>query len=113
MTLQFQIRELKDDDGMRRQLEADLEDLNRLMPVASAHIALERQRDSTPPYQAVVMLAVPGPDIHAAARDHTWLAAWRKVVTRLREQIEERRNQQTARKKSQPRVHSAAGRRAK
>jgi ribosome-associated translation inhibitor RaiA len=113
MIIQFQIRGMKDVDGMRRQLEADLEDLNRLIAVASTHVALERQRDVTPPYQAAVMLAVPGPDIHAAARDHTWLAAWRKVVTRLREQIEERRNQQTARKKSQPHIHSPAGRRAK
>ncbi|MBI2926827.1 MAG: HPF/RaiA family ribosome-associated protein [Verrucomicrobia bacterium] len=113
MKIQFRIREMQDDDGMRRQLEADLEDLNRLLPVASAHVALERQRDVTPPYQAAVMLAVPGPDIHAAARDHTWLAAWRKVVTRLREQIEERRSRQTDRQKNQPHIHRPAGRRAK
>ena len=94
-------------------MEADLEDLNRLIAVASAHVALQRQREVTPPYQAVAMLAVPGPDIHAAARDHTWPAAWRKVVARLREQIEERRSQQTARQKGQPHIHSPADRRAK
>jgi CBS-domain-containing membrane protein len=71
---------------------ADVEDLNSLIAVASAHVALQRQREVTPPFQAVAMLAVPGPDIHAAARDHTWPAAWRKVVTPLREQMEERRS---------------------
>jgi hypothetical protein len=113
MTIQFQIRGMKDVDGMRRQLGADVEDLNRLMPVAAAHVALEHQRDVTPPYQAAVMLAVSGPDIHAAARDHTWLSAWRKVVTRLREQMEERRSGQTARQKDQPHMHSPAGHRTK
>lgn len=96
MKIQFQIRELKDNDRLRRQLVADLEDLNRLMAVASAHVALQRQAGITPPCQAVVMLVVPGPDIHAAARDYTWPAAWRKVVTRLREQMEERRSRPTA-----------------
>jgi hypothetical protein len=106
MTIQFQIRGMKDDDLLRRQLEADLEGLNRLVAVASARVALQRQRKVTPPFQAVAMLGVPGPDIHAAARDYTWSAAWRKVVTRLREQIEERRNRQTARQKGQPRIHT-------
>ncbi|MEK7684795.1 MAG: HPF/RaiA family ribosome-associated protein [Verrucomicrobiota bacterium] len=113
MKTQFRIRGLKDDDGMRRQLEADLEDLSRLIAVDSAQVALQHQHVATPSYQAVAMLSVPGPDIHAAARDHTWPAAWRKVVTRLREQIEERRNQQTARKKGQPHIHSPASRRPK
>ena len=94
-------------------MAADLEDLNRLVALASAHVALECQREVTPPYQAAATLAVPGPDIHAAARDHTWPAAWQKVVTRLREQIEERRSQPTARRKGQPHIHNPADRRAK
>jgi hypothetical protein len=111
MNIQFQIRGISDVDGMRRQLEAEVEDLNRLMPVAAAQVALEHQRDVTPAYQAAVRLAVAGPDIHAAARDHTWLAAWRKAVTRVREQIEERRVDRPAKK--QPHSHRPAGHRTK
>lgn len=115
--IQFQIRELKDNHQLRRRLAADLEDLNRLIAVASARVALQHQPGITPPYQAVVMLAVPGPDIRAAARDYTWPAAWRKVVTRLREQIEERRGRQMTRQKGQPRIpapthHKAAAKAA-
>ena len=97
---------------MRRELGTNLEDLNRLIAGASAHVALERQREVMPPYQAAIMLAVPGPDIHAAARDHTWPAAWWTVVTRLRQQIEERQSRQSTRQKGQPRIHSPDGRRA-
>lgn len=50
------------------------------------------------------MLAVSGPDICAGARGYTWPAAWRKVVTRLREQIVERRGRQTALQKGRPRI---------
>ena len=104
MNIQFQIRELKDNDQLRRQFAADLEDLDRLIAVTAARVALQRQAGITPPCQAVVMLAVPGPHIHAAARDYTWPATWRKVVTRLREQIDERRRRQKARQKGKPRI---------
>ena len=96
---------MKDEDGLRRQVEADLETLNRLLAVASAQVGLQHEREVTPAYQAVAMLAVSGPDIHAAARDHTWPAAWQKVVARLREQMEQRRSRQTARQKGQPHLH--------
>lgn len=113
MQIQLQISGLKNDDQLRRQLESDLEALNSLMAVTTAHIALQHQREATPPYQAVVMLGVAGPDLHAAARDHTWPAAWQKVLSRLREQIEERRSRQAAPKKEQPRIPSPASRRRK
>jgi ribosome-associated translation inhibitor RaiA len=113
MTIQFHIRGMKDDERLRRQAEADLEELNGMLAVASAHVELQHEREVTPAYQAVAMLAVSGPDIHAAARDHTWPAAWQKVVARLREQIEQRRSRQTSRQKGQPQIHSPADRRAK
>ena len=113
MTIQFQIRGMKDEDGLRRQVEADLQTLSRLLAVASAQVGLQHEHEVTPAYQAVAMLAVSGPDIHAAARDHTWPAAWQKVVARLREQIEQRRSRQTARQKGQPHIHRPTGRRAK
>jgi ribosome-associated translation inhibitor RaiA len=106
MTIQMQIRELKDDAQLRQQVQADLDGLSQLIAVTSAHVALHCQWEIAPPCQATVMLAVSGPDIHAAARDYTWPAAWRKVVTRLREQIVERKNRQSARQKGESRVHT-------
>lgn len=97
MNIEFHILGLKAHDRLRNQLASDLHDLNDLIPIAHADITLVRQRDSTPPFQSVVLLGVPGPDIHAAARDHTWPAAWRKVIARLRQQMEDRRSRQEAR----------------
>jgi ribosome-associated translation inhibitor RaiA len=115
MTIQLQSRGMNDEDGLRRQVEADLQALNRLLAVASAQVGLQHESAVTPAYQAVVRLAVSGPDIHAAARDHTWPAAWNKVVARLREQMEQRRSQNTGRQKkqSQPRIPRPTGRGAK
>ena len=110
MKIEFHILGLKADDQLRNQLASDLHDLNDLIPIAYADISLARQRDSTPPFQAVVVLGVPGPDIHAAARDHTWPAAWLKVVARLRQQMEDRQSRQQARQRG-PRHLDTAPRR--
>ena len=60
---------------------------------------LERERDSAPAFRAHVHLAVPGPDIHAAARDHTLEAVGLKVAKNLRKQIERRKTRKGARLK--------------
>jgi ribosome-associated translation inhibitor RaiA len=99
MRVEFHILGLKADNQLHHQLASDLQHLNDLIPITCADISLARQHDSTPPFQAAVLLGVPGPDIHAAARDHTWPAAWLKVVARLREQIEARQNRQQARQR--------------
>ena len=105
----FHILGFKADAQFRDQLVSELQDLNDLIPIAYANISLARQHDSTPPFQAVVLLGVPGPDIHAAARDHTWPAAWLKVVARLREQIEDRQSRQQARQKGPRHLDIAPG----
>lgn len=105
MKVDFVFRNMKSDAELRSHLTSDLQALARLLPIAHAHISLARQHETTPPFQAVAMLAVAGPDIHAAARDHTSVAAWRKVLTRLREQIEQRRNRQVRRKQNLPPRH--------
>lgn len=99
MNTQFYLRGLNANAGLRRWLEQPLERLQCLTPVTAAAIVLEYQQDTTPAYRAFAQLAVPGPDVHAEGRDHTLEAAWRKVVTALRKQIEGRKNRQEARGK--------------
>ncbi len=113
MDIQFQIRGMRDDDGLRRQVEADLRTLDRLLDVASAQVGLRHEREMTPAFEAVAMLAVSGPDVRAAARDHTWPAAWQKVVARLREQIEQRRSRKASRQRGQASTRRPTGRRTK
>ncbi len=100
MKIQFRIRGLNASASLRAWLEQQLERLQSLIPVTTAEVVLEQQRDNAPAFRAHVHLAVPGPDIHAAARDHTLEAAWLKVTKNLRQQIERRKTRQQLRHKS-------------
>lgn len=113
MEMEFLILGMNSDDALRNRLALDLQALTRLVPIEHAHISLERQHAATPPFQAAVMLVVPGPDIHVAARDHTWPAAWQKVLARLRERIEQRRSRLAQRSSGQPRRQPPAPPRAR
>ncbi|MBI2926831.1 MAG: ribosome-associated translation inhibitor RaiA [Verrucomicrobia bacterium] len=99
MKIQFRIRGLNASASLRAWLEQQLERLQSLIPVTTAEVVLEQQRDNAPAFRAHVHLAVPGPDIHAAARDHTLEAAWLKVAKNLRQQIERRKTRQQLRHK--------------
>ena len=70
-----------------------------LISVTAAAVVLEQRRNNAPAFRAFVSLAVPGPDIHAEARDDTLEAAWLKVITALRQQIEQRKTRQHLRHK--------------
>ncbi len=100
MKIQFRIRGLNANASLRAWLEQQLERLHRLIPVSAAEVVLEQQREHAPAFRAHVHLAVPGPDIRAAARDHTLEAVWLKVTNSLRQQIERRKTRQQLRLKS-------------
>jgi len=100
MKIQFRIRGLNANASLRTWVEKQLERLHGLIPVSTAEVVLEQQRDAAPGFRALVHLAVPGPDIHASARDHTFQAAWLKVMKNLTKQIERRKTRQQLRHKS-------------
>jgi len=81
-------------------LEQPLERLESLISVTTAAVVLEHRRDDAPAFRAYGSLAGPGPDIHAETRDHALEAAWLKVTTAVRKQIEQRKARQEARPKS-------------
>ena len=110
MKIQFRIRGLNANASLRGWLEQQLERLHRLIPVSTADVVLEHQREATPGFRAQVHLAVPGPDIHAAARDHTFQAAWLKVIKNLTKQIERRRTRREARHKTNQQLPALASR---
>ena len=99
MKIQFRIRGFNANANLRGWLQKQLERLHSLIPVSNAEVVLERERDSAPAFRAHVHLAVPGPDIHAAARDHTLQAVWLKVTKNLRQQIERRQLRKEAKVK--------------
>jgi len=110
MEIQFHIRGLNVNPGFRRRLEQTLEGLHPLISISAAAVVLNHRRDDPPAFRAYVSLAVPGPDIHAEARDYTLAAAWLKVATALRRQIEWRKSRQDARVKRNGHVRARTSR---
>ena len=110
MKTQFHIRGLNVSADSRRLLEQSLERLQCRISICAAAVVLEHRRDDAPAFRAFASLAVHGPDIHAEARDHTLEAAWLKVTTALRRQIEQRKARQEARPKSDRQLSAAASR---
>jgi ribosome-associated translation inhibitor RaiA len=76
----------------RGLVEGQLRRLESLAAIASARVTLERQHEATPAFRVLTLLEVPGPDVHAEARDHTLQAALLKVVKDLERQIRSRRS---------------------
>ncbi len=105
MKIEYQLRGLPSQVMVDRPLDRHLDHMGSLITISSAQIVLERQRNATPAFSAAVDLAVPGPDIHAAARDHTLEAAVLKVIRRLELHIEERRTRQQLRLKGRDQCH--------
>lgn len=99
MKIEYQWRGLGPNATINRPLDEHLERLDRHIPISTARVLLEHQPQAAPAFSAGVDLAVPGPDIHAAARDHTLEAAVLKVARRLEEQIEGRKSRQQLRLK--------------
>ncbi len=106
MKVQYRIRGVNATAELRRWLGQSLERLRKLIPVSNAAVVLERQRESAPAFRAFVHLAVPGPDIHAEARENTLQAVWLKVTDVLRKRVGERENRRKARVKNK---HVTAG----
>lgn len=105
MNIQYQLRGLTPRAGTDRPMDRHLEDLGRLIAISSARVVLEHQSNTAPAFCASVYLAVPGPDIHAAARDHTLEAVLLKLARRLEAQVEARKNRQQLRLKGQEQCH--------
>jgi|GEM_PF-827892 len=94
MNVQFHIRSVNITAKARNWLRESLEQLQRLLPISGATVVLEHRWDGAPAFRAFVSLAVPGPDIHAEARDHTLAVAWLRARAALRRQIQQRKAKQ-------------------
>ena len=73
--------------AVEQEVQRRLMALDKLHSISAAHVVLSRYRDAYPPFCAAAHLAVPGPDFHAVAYEHTIGAALLKVERNLREQM--------------------------
>ncbi|MBM3882976.1 MAG: hypothetical protein FJ387_25210 [Verrucomicrobia bacterium] len=111
MTIEIELRGLHASSSLRQFVEGELQELQQHVVVSYAEVLIERQ----PGRAAVslqVTLAVPGPDIRAAASDFTFVAAWLKLTRQLRQQIRLRQARQTARMNNRGRFRDAPGARS-
>jgi len=99
MKLRMHYRGIHNNGRLEQLIEQSLLALRRLLPISTAHVVLEQQRDTSPTYRVRAHLAVPGPDVHAEASDHTLPAAWRKLSEKLSHQFQRRKARQQLRPK--------------
>jgi ribosomal subunit interface protein len=88
----------------------ELHRLKSLTDIESAEVILKKQRDSATACRVRVLLAVPGPDFHSAATDHTLAAALHKAVEDLARQIRARKNERVERRKSRLQLNTISSR---
>jgi ribosomal subunit interface protein len=93
----------------RELVEAQLKKLENLAAIASAKVTLECEREAKPAFHVVTWLEIPGPDVHAEARDYTLQAALLKVVKDLERQIRSRKSRRAERWKTNPQLGWIAG----
>ena len=108
MNLQVQLRGMRNCGGLDLLIKESLNALRRLIPISTARVVLEQQHGTAPAYRVFAHLAVPGPDIHAAARDHTLLAAWHKLAGNLKKQFQRRATRQQLRLKGRGQCRTVA-----
>src|SRR5690348_5517755 len=100
MNIQFHHCGIYLNASSRHWLRQTIERLQTAIPISAAAVVLERHQNGAPAFRAFVSLAVPGPDIHAEARDYTLEAAWWKVAAALQKQIKQRKSRQGVRMKT-------------
>jgi hypothetical protein len=109
MKITFRSLHLRDRGAYREEVEGLLRALAPLTLVYEASVVLEKLRQTQPLFRAEVTLAVPGPDIHAVAYDHSVSAALHKVDQHLRQQVLLRQRGDRNAPWSKPRVPRAVG----
>lgn len=90
MKLDVRLKGWKSDARIRRFVQEQLECLPNFGYVSDAQVVLVRAGNGGPAWTAKAHLAVPGPDLKAEGRDHTFEAAWRKVMDALHGQLADR-----------------------
>lgn len=85
--------------ALDRLIENRLLALGERQRIEEAVVRLSDDREASPRFQASVFVRVPGPDIHAAACDHTVGVAVRKMLAALEAQVAARQGRRRARQR--------------
>jgi len=90
MRINVQHLNLRSLDPVDSWVERQILALGQTRQIDEANVRLVHQRQTSPAYEVSVHLVTPGPDVFAAARDHTLRAAVTKALAQLRAKISAR-----------------------
>jgi ribosome-associated translation inhibitor RaiA len=85
--------------ALDRLIENRLLALGERQRIEEAVVRLADEREASPRFRASILVRVPGPDIHAAACDHTVGVAVRKMLAALEAQVAARQGRRLARQR--------------
>lgn len=88
--------------SIERLVERRLLALSRRQRLEEAVVRLGDEREASPRFHASVQLRIPGPDIHAAAADHTVRVAVEKALAAAESQVAARQGRRVARRRREP-----------
>jgi len=91
-----------------RLIESRLLTLGLRQRIEESTVRLADSPESSPRYQASILLRVPGPDIHAIANDHTVRVAVEKALAAVEAQVDERKGRRQRRQRSQLQLSTVA-----
>jgi len=94
--------------ALDRLIETRLVALAARQRIEEAVVRLADEREASPRYQASILLRVPGPDIHAAACDHTAGVAVRKALAAVEAQVAARHDRRRQHQRSRPAVRAGS-----
>lgn len=97
MKLNLRFKRIPDTESNRKMVVNSLAPMDEELTVTAAQATIEKNSDGTRSYHASVHLEVPGPDIKVTAKDYTLAAAWRKVITAVRREMDRRLARRKAR----------------
>ena len=95
MKLKLHFHRLTENIKHRLLVQRELEPLASEIPFDQARVVLSKPSEGSDQIEASVHLAVPGPDIRAAATGYTVEAAWQKLGNLIRETWQHRLRKRT------------------
>ena len=90
MKLNLRFKRIPDTESNRKMVVNSLAPMDEELSVTAAQATIVKDPDGTRFYHASVHLEVPGPDIKATAKDYTLAAAWQKVISAVRREMDRR-----------------------
>ena len=100
MKLTLKHSQVRSTDALDTWVEEQILSLQPLLQIDEANVTLAYDGEASPAFGVKVHLATPGPDVVVEAHDHTFQAAFHKVMVGLRVKISSRATRKQKRQRN-------------